>query len=277
MKSASLGILILAQYISHAWSSIATGKSRWSPSFLSQASDLSCEPGEIRNNVTFLHGTKSGNFTKLGKVSDLEVCMLLCCELDRCQAAFLAGKNCYSVTCFTTNHCATAPALNNKWQPVVAFVKRLYKAVHVQAASKGAQITNDAVDHGKTTNQGSGSGATDNSTSGNASAKKKAHLKKFFKEEDDKKNKNTHDDARLTIPAEGRADTVELEELQKQASSKGKVAHAQKHSAKYNLVSAAVATCLMAFVLSGCAVVAARIRKRKENITDYAQLSEGQE
>ena len=55
------------------------------------------------------------------------------------------------------------------------------------------------------------------------------------------------------------------------------VAHAQKHSAKYNLVSAAVATCLMAFVLSGCAVVAARIRKRKEIITDYAQLSEEQE
>lgn len=55
------------------------------------------------------------------------------------------------------------------------------------------------------------------------------------------------------------------------------VAHAQRHSAKYNLVSAAVATCLMAFVLSGCAVVAARIRKRKENITDYAQLPEGQE
>ena len=113
--------------------SLFLGKSRWSPGFLSQANDLSCEPGEVRNNVTFLHGTKSGNFTKLGKVSDLEVCMLLCCELDHCQAAFLAGKNCYSVTCFTTNHCATAPALNNKWHPVVAFVKRFNKAVHVQA------------------------------------------------------------------------------------------------------------------------------------------------
>ena len=91
------------------------------------------------------------------------------------------------------------------------------------AASTETQITNDAGDHGKTTNQGSGSGATDNTTSGNASEKKKAHLKKFFKEEEEKKNKNTHDDARLTIPAEGRADTVELEELQKQASSKRKV------------------------------------------------------
>lgn len=55
------------------------------------------------------------------------------------------------------------------------------------------------------------------------------------------------------------------------------VAHAQRHSAKYNLVSAAVATCLMAFILSGCAVVAARIRKRKESIMDYAQLPDTQE
>ena len=79
------------------------------------------------------------------------------------------------------------------------------------------------MDHAKTTNQGSGSGANNNSSFGNASVKKKVHLKKFFKEEEDKKNKHTHNDARLTIPEDGRADTVELEELQKQASSKGKV------------------------------------------------------
>lgn len=90
------------------------------------------------------------------------------------------------------------------------------------SASKGTQRTNDAVDLGKGA-EGNGSAATNNSTSGKASPKKKAHLKKFFKEEEDKKSKNTHDDARLTIPADGRADTVELEELQKQASSKRKV------------------------------------------------------
>ena len=68
--------------------------------------------------------------------------------------------------------------------------------------------------------EGSGSEATNNSTSGNSSPKKKTHLTKFFKEEEDK---TRHDDARLTIPADGRADTVELEELQKQASAKRKV------------------------------------------------------
>ena len=91
------------------------------------------------------------------------------------------------------------------------------------AASKGTQITDDSVDHAKTKNQESGNGANNNSTFGSASVKKKVHLKKFFKEEENKKNKHTHDDARLTIPDDGRADTVDLEELQKQASSKKKV------------------------------------------------------
>lgn len=274
MKATSLGVFLIAHYISHVCSSIPTGKSRWSPGFLSQASDLSCEPGEVRNKVTFLHGTKSGNFTKLGKVSDLEVCMLLCCELDRCQAVFLAGKNCYSVTCFTDNHCATAPALNNKWQPVVAFVKRLNNAVHVEAV-QGGNTVNDAVKAAKIA-EGTGS-KDENSDKGGAPAKKKAHLKTFFKEEEDKTSKKEQSSVRVTIPSGGMADTVELEELQKQASSNKKVAHAQRHSAKYSLVSAAVATCLMAFILSGCAVVAARIRKRKESVMDYAQVPDTQE
>lgn len=267
----SVGVFVIAHYISHVCSSVLTGKSRWSPGFLSQVRDLSCEPGEVRNNVTFLHGTKSGNFTKLGKVSDLEVCMLLCCELDRCQAAFLAGKNCYSVTCFTDNHCATAPALNNKWQPVVAFVKRLHKAVHVEAAHDGNTII-DANDAGKTGEISS----SQNRKNDNAQAKKKAHLKNFFKEEE-KTSKMEQNSARGKIPAGGMADTVELDELQTQALSNRKVAHEKRHSAKYSLVSAAVATCLMAFVLSGCAVVAARIRKRKESVMDYAQVPNTQE
>lgn len=109
------------------------------------------------------------------------------------------------------------------WKPL-SQNSQLDEFVSLPAASKGTQITNaDPVDHGKTTIQGSGSEATNNSTSRNASVKKKVHLKKFFKEEEEKKNQNTHDDARLTIPEDGRADTVELEELQKQASSKRKV------------------------------------------------------
>ena len=107
------------------------------------------------------------------------------------------------------NHCIK---LAIRWSWFVSF----------PAASKGTQTNNDAVDLGKTT-EGSGSETIDNTTSTNASLKKKTHLKKFFKEEEEKTSKNTHDDARLTIFADGRADTVELEELQKQATTNRKV------------------------------------------------------
>lgn len=50
------------------------------------------------------------------------------------------------------------------------------------------------------------------------------------------------------------------------------VAQTQRYSSKHNLVSAAVATCLLAFILSGCAVAAAKIRKRKESVLDYTPV-----
>ncbi|KAM7445432.1 hypothetical protein ABFA07_006041 [Porites harrisoni] len=272
----ALGVLWLTHFISCGWCSIPTGEQRWSASFLSQASELSCEPGKVRRNATFLHGTKSGNFTKLGKVSDLEVCTLLCCELDRCQAAFLAGTNCYAVTCFTKNHCATVPALNNKWQPMVAFVKRFNKVAHVEAASNDeSQNDQDATVHAGKTYTESKEESESHSTSTGAKSKEDMRLKMFSKEHKLKAASNSG--VRLTIKTDGKMDGVQLEELQKQTSLHKKVAHAQRHSAKYNLVSAAVATCLMAFILSGCAVVAAKIRKQKESTADYAPVPDTQE
>ncbi|XP_015762622.1 PREDICTED: uncharacterized protein LOC107341680 [Acropora digitifera] len=269
MRIVPAGVFLLTQIISHCWCSVPISKNQWSPDFLSQASQLSCEPGAVQNNVTFLHGTKSGSFTKLGKVSDLEVCMLLCCELERCQAAFLAGNYCYSVTCFTTNHCATAPALNNKWQPVVAFVKRINKVVHVQPVSKDSQ--DDVPKTDGTAGEDRGSEAEASSNNGVEDQSKKFHLKTFF-EEEGKQKEGKSKGAGLTITAEGKADGVQLEELQNKVSLQRNVAQTQRYSSKHNLVSAAVATCLLAFILSGCAVAAAKIRKRKESVLDYTPV-----
>jgi len=156
----------------------------------------------------------------------------------------------------------------------VAFVKRFNKVVHVRPANE-SQSDKEALNAGKTA-EGSGNEADTPSTSAHAKLKKKLHLKTFFKEEE-KLSEVKNSGARITITADGKADGVQLEELQKQSSLKRKAAHAQRHSAKYNLVSAAVATCLLAFVLSGCAVVAAKIRKRKESIMDYAPVPDTQE
>ena len=63
----------------------------------------------------------------------------------------------------------------------------------------------------------------------NAQAKKKAHLKNFFKEEE-KTSKVEQNSARGKIPAGGMADTVELDELQTQALSNRKVSNINKYS-----------------------------------------------
>ena len=55
----------------------------------------------------------------------MEVCVLLCCEMENCEAAFMADRNCYAVKCHSQEHCVTAPARRNKWHPSVVFVKRI--------------------------------------------------------------------------------------------------------------------------------------------------------
>lgn len=97
----------------------------WTPEFLSQIRRKRCILGKIEHDVTFLHGTDSGDFQKLGKVADMDVCVLLCCEMDNCEAAFMADRNCYAVKCHSREHCVTAPARKNKWHPSVVFVKKI--------------------------------------------------------------------------------------------------------------------------------------------------------
>lgn len=97
----------------------------WTPEFLAQTRGLNCILGNIERDVTFLHGTDSGNFKKLGKVADMDVCALLCCEMAKCEAAFMANRNCFAVTCHSQEHCATAPAHRNKYHPSVVFIKKI--------------------------------------------------------------------------------------------------------------------------------------------------------
>lgn len=58
----------------------------------------------------------------------MDVCALLCCEMQKCEAAFMADRNCFAVECHSPAHCATAPAHKNKFHPLVVFMKRLKKS-----------------------------------------------------------------------------------------------------------------------------------------------------
>ena len=79
---------------------------------------------------------------------------------------------------------------------------------------------NEAAKGGGKAAEGSGNEAETQSNSAEEQLKKKLHLKTFFKEEAKKPSEGKNDGARLTITAEGKADGVELEELQKQGSLK---------------------------------------------------------
>ena len=36
---------------------------------------------------------------------DMETCIQMCCDKDDCEMAFMPGKHCYGVDCFSQEHC----------------------------------------------------------------------------------------------------------------------------------------------------------------------------
>jgi hypothetical protein len=69
-----------------------------------------CTHMDLRQNVTLRGGIKSGNFTKLGEVADMQTCIDACCQDLKCDVAFMAETTCYSLRCFTERLCETVPA-----------------------------------------------------------------------------------------------------------------------------------------------------------------------
>ena len=37
--------------------------------------------------------------------NDMETCIQMCCDKDDCEMAFMPGKHCYGVDCFSPEHC----------------------------------------------------------------------------------------------------------------------------------------------------------------------------
>ena len=73
-----------------------------------------CTHLDIKHDVTLRGGIKSGNFTKLGLVRDMQTCIDACCHDETCDVAFMPGHVCYSVDCFSTKLCESIPAVASK-------------------------------------------------------------------------------------------------------------------------------------------------------------------
>ncbi|XP_028404361.1 uncharacterized protein LOC114527001 isoform X2 [Dendronephthya gigantea] len=72
----------------------------------------SCETSPVRRNVTLRGGIKAGYFHKLAQYVAMELCIQLCCQEKGCDVAFMIGKNCYGVKCFSEELCHVVPAKN---------------------------------------------------------------------------------------------------------------------------------------------------------------------
>ena len=82
--------------------------------------------GHAENGLTFKRGIKAGTFTAHNKVTNMNHCLQECCSMSSCNAAFMIGKKCYSVSCATKEDCKTTPARKTNLITSIAFVNRTH-------------------------------------------------------------------------------------------------------------------------------------------------------
>ena len=82
--------------------------------------------GHAQNGLTFKRGIKAGTFTAHNKVTNMNHCLQECCSMSSCNAAFMIGKKCYSVSCATKEDCKTTPARKTNLITSIAFVNRIH-------------------------------------------------------------------------------------------------------------------------------------------------------
>ena len=95
----------------------------WSNELNQRLNKHSCQAGDIQKDTTLLHALKSGTFIELGRVNDLEVCVLQCCESQHCELALFQNHFCYGITCYSPQHCKTVPAYDHDSMAAVFVTK----------------------------------------------------------------------------------------------------------------------------------------------------------
>ena len=87
---------------------------------------------ECRSNGTmsdhrFVAGMKAGIFTDHGEAADtddIEACVKYCCMDKLCDVAYMVGRRCYTLQCFSPQTCRTFAAPNFFLNPTMAFIVR---------------------------------------------------------------------------------------------------------------------------------------------------------
>lgn len=91
--------------------------------FFSTAAITQCPVGKTIEKVTLVGGIQAGNFRDHGKVKDMTQCRRICCEIPKCNLAFILAGNCFSVECKNVELCKTQPSKPSKFAPQISYVR----------------------------------------------------------------------------------------------------------------------------------------------------------
>ena len=93
---------------------------------------MECKSNGTITDHRFVDGMKAGIFTDHGEVADtddIDACVKYCCMDKLCDVAYMVGRRCYTLQCFSPKTCRTFAAPNFFLNPVIAFIVRNKKNV----------------------------------------------------------------------------------------------------------------------------------------------------
>lgn len=70
---------------------------------------LQCVQSRRYTKSRLLDGPNAGLFTDVGRVANPQICTRLCCENPSCDLAYMFGRTCFLVKCFSERSCRTIP------------------------------------------------------------------------------------------------------------------------------------------------------------------------
>ncbi|KAJ7382509.1 hypothetical protein OS493_034672 [Desmophyllum pertusum] len=89
-------------------------------------SHSACPHSAIEHNVGLRRGLKTGKFSYIGEMFDIEKCLQVCCRDVDCDIAFMLDQSCYTVHCTNESMCHSVPYHQHQYSTKAVYVVRRF-------------------------------------------------------------------------------------------------------------------------------------------------------
>ena len=70
---------------------------------------VECIQSKLYTRSSLAKGGDAGDYKDVGKVGKAHICTRLCCENPDCDVAYMFGRNCFLVKCYSEESCRVVP------------------------------------------------------------------------------------------------------------------------------------------------------------------------